>query len=325
MFRKAFTLVELLVVIAIIGILIALLLPAVQAAWEAARRMQCSNQLKQLGLAMQVHHDAQGFYPSGGWGWFWVGDPDMGSGKGQPGTWTFSLLPYMELGQIYSMGSGSDPNDPAKREALRSMCEIPVSAFVCPSRRACKAYPTNSWGYALVTRNAAFPIETGGKTDYAANTGDGSTVQFDRGPYNHVQAKTYWDGKAVPEYTGVVFLRSEVSVRDVSDGTSQTIMLGEKYLQTDHYETGTAPQDNWHLFHGFDGDTQCAGYAAWGGPLMDTPGWPGELGRWGSAHPGGANMVYCDGSVHGLSYETEGRLMRQLCNRADGEVVEERE
>ena len=187
--RKAFTLVELLVVIAIIGILISLLLPAVQAAREAARRMQCSNQLKQLGVAMQIHHDAYGFYPSGGWGWFWVGDPDMGSGESQPGTWTFSLLPYLEMEQIYSMGSGPDPNDPVKREALRSMCEIPVSTFICPSRRACKAYPTNVWSYALVPRNAAFPIETGGKTDYAANTGDLSTVQYDRDPTTKCRLK----------------------------------------------------------------------------------------------------------------------------------------
>ena len=113
-------------------------------------------------------------------------------------------------------------------------------------------------------------------------------VQFDKGPYNQAQANTYWEGKGVPDYTGIVFLRSEVSVRDVSDGTSQTIMLGEKYLRPDDYGTGKAPQDNWHLFHGFDGDTQCAGYPDWGGPLMDSPGFESQLGQWGSAHPGGA-------------------------------------
>ena len=98
--RFAFTLVELLVVIAIIGVLIALLLPAVQAAREAARRSQCQNHLKQIGLACQLHVDSLKHYPSNGWGYRWMGDPDRGFGEEQPGGWIYSVTPFLEQGSV---------------------------------------------------------------------------------------------------------------------------------------------------------------------------------------------------------------------------------
>ena len=103
---RGFTLVELLVVITIIGILIALLLPAVQAAREAAHRMTCTNNLKQLALAMHQHHERIGRFPSGGWGWMCVGDPELGTGKEQPGGWCFNILDYIEQSQLHNAGLG---------------------------------------------------------------------------------------------------------------------------------------------------------------------------------------------------------------------------
>src|SRR5262245_9385622 len=102
----AFTLVELLVVISVIAVLVGLLLPAVQQAREAARRMQCSNNLKQIGLGALNHESTHQYLPSGGWGHRWVGDADSGFGRSQPGGWVYSLLPYVEQSALHSRGAG---------------------------------------------------------------------------------------------------------------------------------------------------------------------------------------------------------------------------
>ena len=107
--RQGFTLVELLVVIAIIGILIGLLLPAVQSVREAARRIQCANHLKQMGLGALNHEEAHGFFPSCGWGWAWIGDPDRGFGETQPGGWIYNLLPFVEQDALQVRQLAIDP------------------------------------------------------------------------------------------------------------------------------------------------------------------------------------------------------------------------
>ncbi len=135
----AFTLVELLVVITIIGILIALLLPAVQAAREAARQAQCANHLKQIGLACLEHEQINGVLPTGGWGNWWVGDPDRGFGSRQPGGWAFSILPYMEQQALHDLGAGM--TGAARQAAITQREATPIEAWSCPTRRPPGIYP----------------------------------------------------------------------------------------------------------------------------------------------------------------------------------------
>jgi len=130
--RPGFTLIELLVVIAIIGILVALLLPAVQAAREASRRTKCLNNVKQLAMACLLHEDIHGHLPTNGRNWRWSADPNFGFGSEQPGGWHFNVLPYMEQQGLHDLGmglTGSELED-AGRERILTV----VPAFVCPSR-----------------------------------------------------------------------------------------------------------------------------------------------------------------------------------------------
>src|SRR5690242_693034 len=116
--RRGFTLVELLVVITIIGILMGLLLPAVNSAREAARNATCQNNIKQLGLAALNHEQAHKFYPTGGWGWQWVGDPDRGFGIKQPGGWIYNILPAMDQQNLHDLGMGQAAAAKAQAAAI---------------------------------------------------------------------------------------------------------------------------------------------------------------------------------------------------------------
>jgi prepilin-type N-terminal cleavage/methylation domain-containing protein/prepilin-type processing-associated H-X9-DG protein len=326
--RRGFTLVELLVVIAIIGILIALLLPAVQAAREGARRTQCKNNIKQIALGMVTHESARKTLPYGGWTYYWAADPNQGHTRNQPGTWCYNVLPFVEEQNLWSMGLGLTGT--AKRSAIDEMMKRPITFYVCPTRRPAVAYPIN---YGFV--NAGSAGMRVARADYCANAGttlpnstyhhgatwlwapslSGTTVEaalnvLNKGTAYKWPDTGYCDGTTC-ETIGVRF-------REITDGTSHTLMVGEKYLNPDRYEDGTDLGDNETVAMGFNGDT-----ARWTivTPLRDRAGFDYDWTAFGSAHPGVMNAAFADGSVHTVSYSISEETFRRLGSRRDGQPV----
>ena len=167
--RPGFTLVELLVVITIIGILIALLLPAVQAAREAARQMQCRNNVKQLALGCLNHESTFKRFPSDGWGFAWTGDADQGSDRCQPAGWIYNILPFIEQPEMHDMGAGHLWNDPAKLAANLERLSVALPVLYCPTRRKAIAYP---WSQGWHPANVPTTPVVVTRSDYAGNGGD---------------------------------------------------------------------------------------------------------------------------------------------------------
>jgi prepilin-type N-terminal cleavage/methylation domain-containing protein len=317
---RAFTLVELLVVIAIIGVLVALLLPAVQAAREAARRMHCQNNLKQIGLGFHNHTDTYGHLPTGGWGWGWVGDADQGAGIKQTGSWPFNILPFIEQKTIWDMSSGNP--GPPKFAALDAMVKIPVKTYVCPSRRKPTVWPITSTSHKNYDQ-----VVSGAKSDYGANCGDVPWNEYSEGPPG-LDPTAPMRPDQVPSgkdqgprtYTGISFACSTVRLAEITDGTSSTIMVGEKFLHPRKWIDGTDPSDNENMYTGFDNDHYRSTGAAYFPPKADNPNL-GTLQVYGSAHPSVFNIVLCDGSVRGLSYNIDKQAFAWLGNKADGATV----
>jgi len=317
--RAAFTLVELLVVIAIIGILIGLLLPAINAARERGRQMSCSNNLKQMGLACLNHVTEQGWYPTGGWGWFWVGDPNRGYGKGQPGGWAYNILPYMEFKDVHEMGSEGPSGSPAQMAGATEMIHTPIGTYICPSRRACKLYPS-PWSGDFIAYNAnqnTAANNVASRCDYAISCGTGpqgdagDDQAMQGGPTSYAAAKGYaWPAYDDPNSTsfqgGICFARSTVTPTQIFRGTSHLIMLGEKCLDANHYFDGEEEGDNETVYVGQDNDVFRTTYYQ---PQQDQAGVDGST-FFGSAHTGGCNFVAADGSVHFVSYTVNVAIFR---------------
>jgi prepilin-type N-terminal cleavage/methylation domain-containing protein/prepilin-type processing-associated H-X9-DG protein len=322
--KSGFTLVELLVVITIIGILIALLLPAVQAAREAARKAQCINHLKQLSLGCMSHEQAQGFLPTAGWAWWWVGDPDRGYNRRQPGGWVYNILPYTEQEPLHAIGAGMDIN--SKKAALAQVMQTPLAGLHCPSRREPVLYPGSQGAY-----NANVPA-LASRTDYAGNGGTGANGYVNpwggggsNGDPSFADAAGFvWPN--VGAFNGVFVPSSPIRIAEIDDGASNTYLLGEKYLNPDHYSDGTDWADNNAAYQGYDWDNCRWTYwddslKTWAVPLQDTPGQT-DIIDFGSPHAGSLNMSFCDGSVRSLNYTIDDVVHAHLLDRHDGVPID---
>ena len=258
--RFGFTLIELLVVICIIGVLISMLLPAVQAAREAARQTQCRNNLKQLALAATNHESQAGVFPTNGWGYAWIGDPDLGTGKKQPGGWIFNVLPFLESANVPALAKGLAAGP--KQNALGQATQVSLAMLHCPTRASPSLGPANP---NLMFYNAPLMANVC-KTDYAVNGGDQFFTSMP-GPISAQEASSpAYPWANLQQDTGVGFVHGNIAAKDITDGLSHTYLLGEHFVNSDYY-------DSWYDL-GYDQSAlsgMCLDNTRWGvlPPLQD--------------------------------------------------------
>jgi prepilin-type processing-associated H-X9-DG protein len=216
----------------------------------------------------------------------------------------FNVLPFVEQNNLYQLGYGLPPAQ--KQAAIAQRVSTPLHLFNCPSRRSCQAWPNFATYY-----DCGFPPFVG-RMDYGTNTGDQPINEFFAGPLTLAAG----DDPAYPwpstaELSGVIFQRSELALTDIPHGTSNTYLIGEKYLDPDHYSNAMDGADNETMYSGFDNDnSRCTFHP----PVRDLAGFYNTA-AFGSAHPAGLNMAYCDGSVHFIPYSIDLQVYQQAGSR----------
>jgi len=315
---RAFTLVELLVVIAIIGILVALLLPAIQAAREASRRSSCSNNAKQIGLALHNYHDTHGAFPAGSWIFnnAGTGSTSCTSTAGRRAPWTVSILPFIELQSLYDesnltgefvCSNAESPTSGANRDVWRQR----VATYQCPSFPA-RSNPNNHSNY--------YGVMGGGPHGWGYCQSSNSGRRFYR--------------------NGILFQNSDIRLADVTDGTANTFLVGEQRYQL---LDGGRPDSHWlgwastirgggssvtgvlaaaqlpiNIFNGH-GDKYDTTFASSGTPPPQGQGLSQR--SFGSYHPGGCHFVMADATVRFIPETIDTNAYYYLAIRDDGEAI----
>jgi prepilin-type N-terminal cleavage/methylation domain-containing protein/prepilin-type processing-associated H-X9-DG protein len=300
---RAFTLIELLVVIAIIGVLIALLLPAVQSAREAARRAHCSNNFKQIGLAMHSYHSTHDAFPPG----YISGtekpnpnSPETGPGWG----WGTMLLNNLEQSAAYNSVNFSLPITVPASQTVRT---ISLSVFLCPS-------------------------SSGGSGPVLLKDAAGTTLVTDLSPGQYVASAGQLEVEQFPaQNNGLFYRNSRVGVRDITDGTSSTLMAGERSRNVaDATWVGVIPYSRvctdpkWKVQDCETANVMVLGHT---GPSpdqrwVDVPNYKGAgADDFWSLHPGGCNFLFADGSVRFIKETVNPKIFSFLSTRAGGEVI----
>ena len=341
-----FTLVELLVVIAIIGILIALLLPAIQAARESARRTECKNQVKQIILSMHNHVEARKVFPSGGiYPWPQIEDYVTDDGKPygpakQGLSWAFQILPYLEEGAVHGITS------------TQQIEETSVDMYFCPSRRRptletvarnylmdyAAAMPARARSQYSRDYTAAYLARTSGpdtngcmKYEFWGAVG-GAPVHGDElgrnsreelgggyvGFFGVIVRSNFWVYGSTKETTNFY---TPITFAKITDGSSYTLVIGEKRLIPSLYDRG-AWHDDRGWSDGWDPDTLRSTICELGQDREIASNEVSPAGyRFGSAHPNGMNAAFADASVHTISYDIDQELFNRLGHRSDGDLT----